>query len=136
MIKKAYYLLFYKIYCFFKYMSDDTWKEWKALLVLCVAEGYTFLTIDVWINIIFKRSIFLNISKEALVLLVVIITFLNYYLTLHHQKWKKYEMEFTQYSKLKSRVISWLVCFILFGILGALILSFYQMSLIDWSKYR
>lgn len=29
-MKKLYYLLFYKLNCFFKTISDDSWSDWKA----------------------------------------------------------------------------------------------------------
>ena len=60
----------------------------------------------------------------------------NYYVFLHYSGWKEHEAEFKGYSKQKNLVINLAVFCVVFGTLALLIFTFYQMSLIDWSKYR
>jgi len=135
--KKAYYLLFYKLYQFFKSLSEDSFEEWKAGLVIQTLQIFILAIIWLQITIITKNDIIPNTNPKIWIIpLALIIAILNYHVFLGKKLWKNYEMEFKNYSKKKNRVINFIVLFIIFGIFALLILSYYQLSQIDWSKYR
>lgn len=133
-LKKALYLLFYKIYHFWESVSDDNWSDWKTLVVIGKIQILLLTEFYVWWTIITKKDV--DFSKYWLIIPVFTIAILNYYYFLHNNQWKDYEQEFRQYSKVRSKFLGWLVFLFLIGVLGSLIFAFYQMSLIDWSKYR
>ncbi len=133
-MKKAYYLLFYKLYSFFKSISDDGFADWKALIIVSGSQVILIIELLVWWALLTKS--FADFSKYWLIIPVFSITILNYYIFLEKDRWKAYAKEFKQYPKRKSKVIGWLVFVFLLSILSSLIFAFYQMSLIDWSKYR
>ena len=133
-LKKAYYLLFYKIQRFFEGISDDGWSEWKALLVVSVTQILLITELLIWIVILNKWM--LDIHKYWIGLIGFLITFVNYHLLFHMNIRIKYEEEFKYYSKKKNKMISWLSFLFLVAVLGSLIFAFYRMSFIDWSMYR
>jgi len=133
-MKKLYYLLFYKIYNFFNSLSEDGWEKWKALVVIGVAEMLLFVELIVWWTVTTKVGV--NISKFWIIGLGLVIAGFNYYFFLHHNQWEEYESEFKQLPKNKNRLAGWLTFLALLFVLGSIIFAFYQMSLIDWSKYR
>lgn len=134
-MKKIYYLLFYKIYKFFKSISDDGWADWKAFVIIGAAEMILCVELLVWWTIVTKTGV--KISKYWLAVPTgLFISVFNYYLFLHHDSWKTYEEEFKSYSRTKSIILGWIIFLILSTIIVSLIFAFYQMSLIDWSRYR
>jgi len=133
---KAYYILFYKLYRFFKSLSDDSWGTWKALLVICVTEGFIVLTVGVGLKVIFKESPVMEMPMTFWGIFCVALTIVNYLIFLHKDRWKNYEDEFKNYPIKKSRIYGWLVFLFLLLVLSSLIFAFYQMSRIDWSKYN
>jgi heme/copper-type cytochrome/quinol oxidase subunit 4 len=134
MMKKIYYLIFYKLYCFWKAVSDDNWSDWKALIIMGKAQIILLLECYIWWTVITKKGF--DFPNYWLIIPVFSIVIVNYYLLLNNGRWKEYEEEFKQYPKTKSRIAGWLVFLFLLGVLVSLILAFYQMSLINWSKYR
>lgn len=133
-IKKAYYLLFYKVYRFWEAISYDSWSDWKAYVIISCTEMLFLVELIVWWSVATKMSF--DVSKVWLTVIGLIISIINYNLFLSNDRWKEYEAEFKNYSKQKSRIAGWLSFMFLVGVLSSLIFAFYQMSLIDWSKYR
>ncbi len=134
-MKRLYYLLFYKLYCFGKSINEEGWEHWKALVAITVLQVILIIELLVWWTIITKIG--LTIPKYSFAIpLGLAITIINYYALLHHDRWKKYAEEFKKHSKRKSIIISWLVFLFVLLILSSLIFSFYKMSQVDWKKYR
>ncbi len=133
-MKKLYYLLFYKTHRFFEEISNDGWSEWKALVIIGGAQMLLLVELGVWLAL-FTKEIF-NFPKYSIVLIGTIIATINYFALFNNENWRQYEEEFKKYPENKSKIAGWLSLLFLVGVLGSLIFSFYQMSLIDWSKYR
>lgn len=134
-MRKAYYLLFYQLYQFFKSVSDDGFADWKAGLVVQTLQIFVLLIIAIQIELISKINVIPGGDPKIWAIpLAIVLAIFNYYVFLHHKGWKLYEDEFKQYSKQKNRFINLTVFCFVFGILSLLIFTFYQMSLIDWSK--
>jgi len=134
MMKKAYYLLFYKLCHFFKAVSDDNWEKPKAFIVVDALCVLLLIELLVWWTLAFKSIV--NASKFWLIIPVLAIVTLNYNFLMSSDNWNNYEEEFKSYSKRKNRIINFSVFLFILLVLGSLIFAFYQMSLIDWSKYR
>jgi hypothetical protein len=133
-MKKTYYLLFYKLNNFFKYVHDDSWTTWKALIVICVAEGFLMLEPFIWYDVIWPGpSSPTENSKAKLFIPALILVGLNYWILMHNDKWKVYEEEFKNHSRRKKIISSWLTFLFIIGVLTSLILAFYNLSLIDWA---
>ena len=130
-MKKLYYLLFYKLYRFWKTVSDDNWSDWKALLIVEVLNGFILSTIDISIQILFNKSFILDLPKPTFIILFAAFSLLHYYFFLHNEYWKEYIEEFKSYSSRKNNTIIFLVLLFILMVLGSLIFAFYQMSLID-----
>jgi hypothetical protein len=133
-MRKLYYLLFYKVSSFFKHASDDGLADWKAIVIIGGAQVLLLVELMVWWTVITKIGI--GISKYWIIVTGLFIAISNYYIFLYKERWTEYEEEFKNYSKQKSILISWIVFLFLIGIIASLIFAFYQMSLIDWSKYK
>jgi len=136
-MKKYYYLLFYEIYKFFKSTSDHGWSAWKAFVIISCAQALLIVEIDVWCDIIFREKNIQFLNTYIIVIpLSIILAVVNYYPLLYNEHWRQYEDEFNSYSKQKRSLIGLFVFLFLTVIVMGLIFAFYQMSLIDWSKYR
>ena len=136
-IKKAYYLLFYKLYRFFNTTSDDGFADWKAGLVIQTLQIFILLILVFQLILVSKKNLLPNgDAKIWAIPLSITLAIFNYYVFLHYKGWKVYEDEFKSYSKQKNWIINLMVLWTVFGIMAILIFTFYQMSLIDWSRYR
>lgn len=133
-MKKAYYLLFYKLSNFFKIVSDDNWEKPKAFIVVDALCVLLLIELLVWWTLASKSIV--NASKFWLIIPVFIIVIINYNFLMSKDNWDNYENEFKSYSSGKHRIISLSVFVFILLVLGSLIFAFYQMSLIDWSIYR
>jgi hypothetical protein len=133
-MKKAYFLLFYKLSHFFKAVSDDNWEKPKAFIVIDALCVLLLIELLVWWTLASKSIV--NASKFWLIIPVLIIVTLNYNFLMSSDNWKTYEEEFKSYSSRKNSIINFSVFLFIILVLGSLIFAFYQMSLIDWSKYR
>jgi len=135
-IKKAYYLLFYKIYRFYKSMEDDGFADWKAKLFIEILHIFILTIIVGQIQLITKWRIIPNeIPKIWIIpILLIIVNFTDKFFSF--EKWKNYEEEFRSYSRQKNRLINFIVFCIIFGTLLLLIFTFYLYSKVDWTKYK
>lgn len=133
-MKKVYYLLFYKLSNFFKAISDDNWEKPKAFIVVDTICALLIVEFLVWWTLIFKSNV--NFSKLWFIIPTLIIVTLNYNFLMSRNNWDNYEAEFKSYSTRKNRIINLSVLMFILLVIGSLIFAFYQMSLIDWSKYR
>lgn len=134
--KKAYYLFFYKLYQFFHSLSNDGWEDWKAGLVLQTLQYFVLFIIVLQIEI-FTKNPTPNVDPKIWAIpLVIIIAIFNYYILIYKDKWKLHEKEFKNYSKQKNRMANFVTLCIVLGVFALLILSYFQLSQINWSKYR
>jgi carbon starvation protein CstA len=133
-MKKAYYLLFYKLYRFWEAVGDDNWSDWKALVIIGGCQALLLIELLVWWTVITKVGA--DFSKYLLIVPGLFIAVMNYYVFLHNDHWKVYEAEFKSYSSRKNRIINLSVLMFILLVIGSLIFAFYKMSLIDWSKFR
>jgi Na+-driven multidrug efflux pump len=132
--KRAYYLFFYKLYQFFNSLSSDGWGDWKAGLVLQTLQYFILFIIILQIEI-FTKNPMPNIDPKIWAIpLGIIIASLNYYIFIYKGKWKLHEKEFKNYSKQKNRIANLIIFSIILVIFLLLILSYYQLSQINWSK--
>ena len=65
-MRKTYYLLFYKLYRFFKAISNDSWSDWKAGIVIQATQIFFILIILFQIIIYSKKQIYYQIVKFGL----------------------------------------------------------------------
>jgi branched-subunit amino acid ABC-type transport system permease component len=99
---------FYVLRSTFRAAWNDTWEEWKALLVLSVATVSVGLTIASVISICLQKRVLLPQSKAEFVILWGMVglslIILNYYSLVSGRKWSRFEEEFESRSKM-NRVI-------------------------------
>ena len=135
-MKKIYYLLFYKLYLFFKSISDDGFADWKSALVIQTLQIFGLLILFFQLILVTKnKNLLPDIDSRFIAIPIGIgLAIFNYYVFLHYRGWKAYQDEFKMYSKQKNRVINFIVFCVVFGTLSILIFTFYQLSLIDLSK--
>ena len=131
---KFYYYLYYRFFNFSKSISDDILNEWKPLVIISVLQVFILLEIIIWYSILTK-NIYTS-PKVYLFLMALAIVSFNYFIFLHNQKWKNYIPVFKLFSRTKRLWHDVLVFLIVFFILGSMIYSFYELSLIDWKNYR
>jgi hypothetical protein len=136
-MKKAYYLLYYKLYRLFKSIYDDGLADWKAGVIIQTLQIFILLIIYGQILVVSKKNIIPNVNPKLWAIpLAIFFALINYYIFLEKKFWKVYEGEFKRYSKNENLIINLSVFCFCFGILSILIITYYQISLIDWSKYR
>ncbi|GIV28663.1 MAG: hypothetical protein KatS3mg027_2477 [Bacteroidia bacterium] len=136
-IKKAYYLLFYKIYRFYKSMEDDGFADWKAGLVIQTLQIFVMFIIIGQTEIITKHKLIpAGDPKIWATPIAIMLAIFNYYIFLHRRNWKNYEEEFRSYSRQKNRLINFIVFCIIFGTLLLLIFTLYLYSKVDRTKYK
>jgi hypothetical protein len=134
-MKKVYYLLFYKLYRLFKFLSEDGWADWKVVIVIQTLQLFVLAIVFLQIELITKSNVLPNGNPKIWAIpLAIALAIFNYYIFLHQKAWKIYENEFKKYSKQKNRVINLIVFCIVFGILSMLIFTYYQISQVDWHK--
>jgi purine-cytosine permease-like protein len=99
---------FYVVRRTFKAAWNDSWEEWKALLVISAATVSVGLTIASVISICFQKRILLPESKQGFVAVWGVVgfslTILNYYSLVSDRKWSRFEKEFDSRSNM-NRVI-------------------------------
>ena len=131
-LNKAYYLLYYKLYRFFE--SIDNYNmglyDLKAGVVIESIQIFIVLTIGIQIEVITTYSVLSKVDLSLWILLPIALAFINYYSFNHKERWKKFEKEFKTYSKPKTTLINYVVLLFCILILGFLVFSLYQLSLI------
>ncbi len=136
-MKKLYYLLFYKLNCFFKTISDDSWSDWKAGLVIQTLQIFILLIFAGQMDLITKNNPILDWDPKMWGIPIAFgLALFNYSIFLHQRGWEIYEDEFKIYSKQKNIIINIIVFCIVFVIPSLLFYTYYQYSQVDWSKYR
>jgi hypothetical protein len=133
-IRKAYHYLFYKLY---KWIGEDNlWGDWKAELsidILSIFIGISFLT---YYTIYFDRYFRIGDGKFFLIGYVLFIAIPNYFIFHHNNQWIDIVKEFDKLPKLRNKIGGWLIFGVVLLIIANMVFAFYQMSLIDWAKYR
>lgn len=127
-IKKAYYLLFYKLYCAFKFINDDGWSDLKAITIICCLEVALLIELVVWWTVIFKKGVDLSNPYFIVVPLCLFLAWVNYDIFIEKSHWKIYAREFKRYPPGKKVLTSWLTFFFVMAMIGSLILAFYCMD--------
>ena len=131
-IKKAYYYFYYKIYNFSKNISDNILNDIKPVVIIGVSEIFLLSDIMIWYGIITKND-FPDILLYGIGLIIIVF---NFYIFMVRKDLKKYFTEFKHYDKKKNIIGGWIVFLTIMLALGSLIFSFYEMSLVDWTKFR
>ena len=131
---KWYYYLYYKIFNAAKSISDDVLNEWKPLIIISALEIFIFIQAIIWYSVLTK-NIYRGSNIYFFLLSIALVSF-NYYIFIYNHKWKQYIQSFKKISKKKDIWNGIIILFGILGILGTMIFAFYQMSLIDWAKYR
>lgn len=130
-------MVFYKIHLFLASTNKDGWEDWRALALVHMFQIMILIESGVWYTVISKNTLLgFAYAKLVLILIAMSLMFFNYYTTLRNNKWKKYAVVFEAYSKRKKIITGWGVFLFLIAVIASLVFAFYQMSLIDWSKYR
>ena len=133
-IKKAYHYLFYKLY---KWIGEDNWlTEWKAGLIINILIFLILLSIFIYYTIYVNPYIHLSDGNIEVIVFFIVINILDYFIFYHHDQWKDIVKKFDQLPKKTNSIGGWIVFGIVLLIITNMIFAFYQMSLIDWSKYR
>lgn len=128
MIKRSYFYLYYKIFQFFKSLSDDALNNWKPLIIICLLQLFIIISIDLWIKILIGKSYFLEQSNIILWIICVGLALVNYYILLGQNKWKSHIPAFRKYTRNKDLIVTLMVILTIFGIFFFMIYSFYIFS--------
>lgn len=100
---------FYVLRSTFKAAWDDSFEDWKALLVKSLATVFVCLTIASVLSIYLQKRLLLPQSKaEFLTLWGMVglsVVICNYYLLVADRKWSRFEKEFKRQSKM-NRIIT------------------------------
>ncbi|MBS1735630.1 MAG: hypothetical protein JSS98_03395 [Bacteroidetes bacterium] len=133
--KKVYYYYYYKIYNFSKAISDDILNDVKPVAIISLSEIFLVGEIPIIYSNITKKD---AVSFWPYILFItILICLFNSYFFLFRDKWQKiYFKEFKHYDKKKNIIGGWVVFLTIMLALGSLVFSIYEMSLIDWAKYR
>lgn len=133
-VKRAYYYLFYKLY---KWIGNDNWLvDWKAELSLDVLWIFLSISIIIYYTIFFDRFFQIGNGFYFLSGYLFLIALPNYFIFHHKNQWEEIVNEFDQLPKKKNILGGFIVLFFVLLIVSNMVFAFYQMSLIDWSKYR
>jgi hypothetical protein len=134
-LKKSYYYLFYKLYRFLEAAPSKWQSDWNAELLVDVFVFFLFVSIGIYYNVFVDRYFDFG-SKGSFVLFFILISVPNYFIFHHTDRWKRIVKEFDRLPKRKNIIGGWIVFILILLIIGNLIFAFYQMSKIDWAKYR
>ena len=115
-------------------ISDDLLNNIKPMVIISVTVFQFWVQAIIWFTILTKRGF--TIGPLFVVITIIFFAVPNYYLCIRNNKWEKYFKEFEHYSKSKKVLWDSLIVLIIFGTFAFTIFSFYEMSQIDWSKYR
>lgn len=133
-IKQAYFFLFYKMY---KWIGEDNWSaDWKASLSIDVLIYFIIVEIFIYYKIYFNRFIHLGENNTDIIILLILVSVPNYFIFHHRDQWKEIVKNFDNLPKKKKLIGGWIVFGVVLLIFANLFFAFYQMSLINWSKYR
>lgn len=135
-MKRAYYYLFYKLYKWYEKGPSVWWSDWKAGISIIALEIWLVASLFIYYKIFFNRYAHLSDSGWELIICALLIIIPNYWVFVHTDKWKDYVQEFDQLPKRTNKIGGWIVFGVVLLIIANLVFAFYQMSLIDWSKYR
>jgi hypothetical protein len=102
-IKRAQAFVFYVLRNTFKWVWDDGWADWKALLVMSVATNFAAISVAAFISILLQHRVLLPDTKLRFVSLwgtigVCVLTF-NYYTLVSPRKWTGMGRDFLHHPK-------------------------------------
>ena len=126
---RYYYYMFYKIYKFIEYTSEQMggvfWTDFKAGIVMIALEIWMWMSLFNYYTAI--TNIKLNLSFEEPIIYIpftIIIGFAIYFFN-SPNKWKLYFEKFDKLPKRKNRTGGWIVFGIIVLVVTNLIFSFY-----------
>ena len=136
-IQNAYYALFYYIYRLNERNPMAFWSDMKTMITMDVLVLFKVLSFIVYYKTFFNRSFNISNHYELTLLLLFLIVFVpNYFIFQYRNRWMQIVDEFDKLPKKTKRWQSWLSFGVVLLVIANLIFAFYQMSLVDWSKYR
>jgi hypothetical protein len=130
-LKKFYYYFYYTVYKLSIKISDDALNEIKPGAMIIALEVMLYAQILIWLEILKMASgkiIDILWSKPILVAVVLISVIFNYYVFIHHNKWKKYNKEFSTFDRKKKKFLAIMMLLVIIIILGGLVLSFIRLA--------
>ena len=136
-IIKWYYYFFYKMYK----QHEGSWlAETKAMVYTGFIIGMILLTVlinyKIHVNRYFELDDTANFKIKLFLFLLLIIGLPHYCFLSRDDKWILIVRKFDRLPKRKNKIGGWVIFILCAFILVNLIYSYYQLSLIDWSKYR
>ncbi|MFM6976297.1 MAG: hypothetical protein ACKOW2_05560, partial [Sphingobacteriaceae bacterium] len=120
---------------FFKAVSDDGWDDFRALILLNSLTVLFLIECLAWWSVLTKQIVAVNKLLYCIIVGIPLVIVNSRFLS-KKKIFKTYEDEFVKYSLPRNRVLNSIIVLSIIFILGSLIFAFYQMSLIDWSRYR
>lgn len=114
--KEVYYYFFYKIYksikCTSEFFGGSFGTDFKAGLAVLTLELFFWMSLLNYYSLINNTVFDLNITSLTLIIPLTLFCMLNYFLLIHTDNWKKYNMEFDQLPIEKNKkggIIVWIV---------------------------
>lgn len=127
-LHKAYHYIYYKLYHFGIYISDDALNEYKPVITIGVLEIVLVIESIVWYTVITGNSVRILNPYLVFTPIALTIAIFNYYFFLNKKSWKKYVNEFKELDKKNKYIGSFLVFLIIFTVISSLIISFYFLA--------
>ncbi len=135
-MKKAYTYIYYKLYKFSESAPSKWLSDWKASLVMDTLIYFLINTICIYYKIYINPHFHFSSNNYDVISIVLIISGVNYFVFNYQNKWKEIIAEFDKLPRKANNVGSVLVAIFIVFIVVNLLFAYYQMSLIDWSKFR
>ncbi len=122
-MKKAYYYLFFKLYRFSADSSSNWLSDWKASLALDVLLLFMFSSLVNFYKVFLNPNSHLG-EDNLLLVVVLVISVINYFIFHHKGQWKEIVIEFDRFSEQKNKIGSWFVLIFVILVIIIFILSF------------
>lgn len=93
-MRALYYWLFYAIYHFDPFGSQEWDKRWKALWLMVMLQYSVLMTIDFRLGAAGMQPLLIALPRWLIGLVGAALAVLNYFLLLHHERWERYCKEY------------------------------------------
>lgn len=127
-LRKLYHYLYYKLYCFAIYISDDILNDSKPLITISSLEALLLIECIVWYTVITGNTV--SFSQPVWVFLPIGlgITIFNFNFFIKDKRWTKHVAEFKEYDKKNKYKGNIIVFLLITAIISSLIFSFYVLA--------
>ncbi|MCQ4142603.1 hypothetical protein [Chryseobacterium sp. EO14] len=136
--KRYYHYFYYKMYRSIEYTSNELGGSFLTDLKTGIAVGalefWLIISFLNYYNIYIDRDV--NFSKNVYIIIGLFLALIKYLMFVRTDEWKRYFEKFDALPREVNKKGGWIVFGITVFIILNLILSFYLMMQIDWSKYR